>query len=628
MSTSFQELFGHREPRPIQQAMADAPNDCRLLILESETGSGKTEAAILRFCSLWRNGDIDGIYFAVPTRSAARQLHERVASAITKMIPPDLAAETALAVPGYILAGKAIGKPGGNYSVDWDDEPDEATRLARWAAENARHYLSSFAAVGTVDQVLLAGLKAKWAHLRGSSLTRSLLVVDEAHASDAYMIEILRSVLRGHIACGGHALLMSATLGSSAHAIVADVWPGAPRRNAPTEVSQDLSKAKTVPYPALTLVREEGSETQAVQPTGGSKSVQITAVPRISDCAYIAGCAMSYAASGAKVLVIRNTVSKAQAVFDACLSCGSPELLLSVGAIATVHHSRFAVEDRQLLDKAVEAALGKGRPRGGKVVVGTQTLEQSLDIDADILLTDICPVDVLLQRIGRLHRHGSSERPQSFQTPTCRVLFPSEGLEPGLSGGLLEYGLGSSTSGGGIYVNLLSLEATLRLIGKHQTWKIPEMNRMLVEAATHEFALQDIADSLGHDWAAAEDRIHGWLAAERNLARGHSLDRIDECFNTELKFHDLDEKVRTRLGDDGPRIELDENAVGPFGCPVRTFNLPCHIFGRGVSMPSAKEIERACAVESDEGLILHVGKHSLIYDRRGIRKRVDEQTRS
>ena len=169
-------------------------------------------------------------------------------------------------------------------------------------------------------------------------------------------------------------------------------------------------------------------------------------------------------------------------------------------------------------------------------------------------------------------------------------------------------------------MNLLSLEATLRLIEKHHTWEIPSMNRTLVEDATHESALQEIADSRGHEWGAAEDRLYGWLAAERNLARRHSLDRIDECFDTELRFLDLDEKVRTRLGDDGPRIELDANVVGPFGLPVRTFNLPSHIFGRGLSLPSADEIEEACAVELDEGLILQVGGHRLRYDRQGIRK--------
>ena len=618
--TRFQDLFDHSEPRPIQQAVIDASNDCRLLILESETGSGKTEAAILRFCSLWRRGDVDGIYFAVPTRAAARQLHERVSKAVAKLIPEELSAETTLAVPGYILAGEVAGKPSGNYNVDWDDEPDEAKRLARWSAESTRHYLSSFAAVGTVDQVLLAGLKTKWAHLRGSSLSRSLLVVDEAHASDAYMIEILRAVLRGHIGCGGHALLMSATLGASAHATLASVWPGVSRRDASTEASQDFSVAKEVPYPALTLVRQEGSETQSVASTGKPKSVRIEAVPWIADPERIAERATSYASAGAKVLVIRNTVSKAQAVFEACLDHGPVGLILSVSGKPAVHHSRFAAEDRQLLDGAVEEALGKGRSAGGKVVVGTQTLEQSLDIDADILLTDICPVDVLLQRIGRLHRHPSEKRPESFEAPMCYVLVPEEGLEAGLTGGLLEYGLGSSSTGAGIYVNLISLEATLRLINGFGTWTIPDMNRKLVEHATHESALQQVREPLGDEWAAAEDRVFGTRAAQINLAKAHMLDRIDHCFNSDLSFPDLDEVVRTRLGDDGPRIELDEAVTGPFGSPVRTFNLPSHMFGHERSIPSAEEIESAKAVESREGLILHIGAHTFIYDTCGIRK--------
>ena len=563
-STRFQDLFDHPEPRPIQQAVADASNDCRLLILESETGSGKTEAAVLRFCSLWRNGDVDGIYFAVPTRAAAKQLHERVEVAIKRLIPVELSAETTLAVPNYILAGEARGKPSGGYHVDWDDNPDEARRLARWAAENSRHYLSSFAAVGTVDQVLLAGLKTKWAHLRGASLSRSLLVVDEAHASDGYMIEILRGVLRGHLACGGHALLMSATLGSSAREYLTTAWLRDSGLETEGDPEQDLCEAEAVPYPALTLVRERTAETVCVPPTGDRKSVQIEAVPRIADSKFIADCAMSHADSGAKVLVIRNTVSKAQAVFEACLTRGPTGLILNVRGKPALHHSRFAVEDRRLLDEAVEVALGKGRPSGGKVVVGTQTLEQSLDIDADVLLTDICPVDVLLQRIGRLHRHTSSTRPSSFQTPMCRVFSPEEGLEAGLTGGLLEYGLGVSAAGGGIYRNLLSIEATLRLIDRHDTWVIPDMNRMLVEHATNERALEELAGILGNEWSAAENRIHGLLSAERDCAKAHTLDRIDVCFNMELIFPDIDDKVRTRLGDDGPRIELSKEVTGPF----------------------------------------------------------------
>ena len=183
----FRAMFGHDEPRPLQNAVAAAPLQSPLLILESETGSGKTEAAVMRFAALSKAGLVDGLYFALPTRAAARQLHRRVHRAMRELLPADSAGGTVLAVPGYCVAGDATGTPIGGYQVYWEDRPDERDRVARWAAESTRHFLGANAAVGTVDQALLAALKTKWAHLRGALLSRSLLVVDEVHASDAYM---------------------------------------------------------------------------------------------------------------------------------------------------------------------------------------------------------------------------------------------------------------------------------------------------------------------------------------------------------------------------------------------------------------------------------------------------------
>ena len=212
----FRTLFDYPEPRPSQRAVSVAPLDRPLLILESETGSGKTEAAVLRFAALWRAGLVDGLYFAVPTRAAAKQLHGRICQALDRLFPAAASVETVLAVPGYLVAGDAHGQRVEKFEVFWEDNPDEETRLARWSAESARKFLSAPAAVGTVDQVLLAGLRVKWAHFRAASLSRSLLVVDEVHASDAYMTELLLGVLKGQLALGGHALLMSATLGAAA----------------------------------------------------------------------------------------------------------------------------------------------------------------------------------------------------------------------------------------------------------------------------------------------------------------------------------------------------------------------------------------------------------------------------
>ena len=377
---------------------------------------------MLRFAALWRAGLVDGLYFAVPTRAAAKQLHGRVRGALDRLFPPAASVQTVLAIPGYPVAGEAEGRRGENFEVFWEDEPDEAIRLARWSAESARKFLSATAAVGTIDQALLAGLKVKWAHFRAASLARSLLVIDEVHASDAYMIELLRTLLHGHLDLGGHALLMSATLGAAARTKLttreARTGPPAP------------DEAQAVPYPALTLAGGHGTpEPRTILEATSTKRVSMHLQPILGEPVEIAARALAAAQDGAKVLVVRNTVTSAQTVFQALLDLGGEALALRVAQHPALHHSRFAAEDRVRLDDAVECVLGKNRTPGGVVVIGTQTLEQSLDIDADLLISDICPVDVLLQRIGRLHRHERTDRPPRFTEPNCVVVIPAAGLE-------------------------------------------------------------------------------------------------------------------------------------------------------------------------------------------------------
>ena len=608
----FQTLFDHPSPRPLQHAVAEAPLNRPLLILESETGSGKTEAAVMRFAKLWRAGLVDGLYFALPTRAAAAQLHTRVNGALKRLFPAEAGLETVLAIPGYLKAGDAGGWRVGKFEVKWVDDPGDGRHLARWSAESARKFLSATAAVGTVDQALLAGLKVKWAHFRGSALARSLLVVDEVHASDAYMTEILRSVIQSHLEIGGHALLMSATLGSAARD--AFVVRGSRRGR-----RAKLAQAKEVPYPVLTLGDHHGrKEATSFGATGYIKRVAMAAKPIMGDPSQIAALAHAEANRAAKVLVVRNTVKQAQAVYGELLTQGGEPLCLRAGRGPALHHSRFAVEDRELLDAAVEKTLGKGRASGGRIIIGTQTLEQSLDIDADLLVSDLCPVDVLLQRIGRIHRHEGTAREEGFAEPRCVVLVPENGLEAGLDGGLLRYGLGMSRDGG-IYRDLRVLEMTRRLVTEKPVWVIPSDNRMLVEEGTHPERLEALEEELGPPWNELAQDADGRAAAERQVARGHLIDRSKPFAG--LEYPDRDEAVRTRLGEDGPRIKLLEPVMGPFGQRVRTFNLPRHMFRSGDGMPSKEEIEAAWAEPSPDGLILRVGSRSFRYDRAGIRAR-------
>lgn len=606
---SVQSLFGYEVARPSQQAISEASLKYPLQVLESETGSGKTEAAILRFAHLWRAGLVDGLYFALPTRAAAKQLHTRVSAAMERLIPIRANVETVLAVPGYIRAGKSTGRRYEKFKVFWEDRPDEAKRQSRWAAESSRTYLSSTTAVGTVDQVLLAGLRVKWAHLRAASMVRSLLVVDEVHASDAYMSELLASVLRAHLALGGHALVMSATLGSKARQKI---------------VSRDLTlmkcdAASDYPYPVLTMAKP-GEETcvTPIKSQAKPKSVTLSICEHVSNPGQIAARAIKAARSGAKVLVIRNTVSGCRAVFEAMGAHGDIPLLLTVNGVPTAHHSRFAVEDRRLLDSEVERVLGKNAENGtGIVVLGTQTLEQSLDLDADFLITDLCPADVLLQRIGRLHRHDRERRPLGYSSPCCLVLAPEGGLLGAVQGRYLRHGLGLAKSGG-VYPNCVELEATRRLIIERPTWIIPDNCRQLVESATHPERLNELAEELGEEWCSHLQEVDGRFAAHSVIARLHALTRKEE-FDEYLTFPDIDQDVRSRLGEDGPRVILSEPTIGPFAKLVRTFNIPAHLF-RG-ELPDAAEIEAAEMSRTDSRILeLKIGNHRFSYGPDGLHR--------
>lgn len=577
-------ISDHPAPRPAQRAVGDIPRDERLVLLESETGSGKTEAALWRFAALVAAGEVDALYFAVPTRAAARQLHGRVNSALKRMFDP--APEAVLAIPGQVMAGEAKGQRLPDFSMLWDDDQQNP---ARWAAEHSARYLAARVAVGTVDQVALGGLKVKYAHLRGTTLSRALLVIDEVHASDPYMTEVQRNMVRSHLGLGGHVLLMSATLGAAARRR----WRG----EAPASLASDTALA----YPAVWT--SAGLHPVAADPDG-AKTVEVRAQAGWSG-ADAAALAVQAARQGARVLVIRNTVARAQETFAAC-QAQAADLLLTVNGIPTLHHSRFAAEDRALLDHAVERAIGKDSALGGRIVVGTQTLEQSLDLCADLLIADLCPMDVLLQRIGRLHRH-KRPRPAGYQAARLIVLCPEGGLDPLTRAA--KNGLGAFAGGprlSGVYVDVPGLAATLDQIAAHPVWHIPAMNRQLVEAATHPDALSALAEARG--WQAYHQRVTGKALAEMTTAGLVLLDR-----NKPLDCFPDDESIRTRLGEEGVVLHLPLDTVGVFGAPITRLALPAH-WSRGLAGDEDVKVDPGPPIR------VTVSDKAMIYGPEGLRQ--------
>ncbi len=563
----FGDLFGIEgapPPNSMQKSVGAVPVNHQLVIIESETGSGKTEAALLRFAKLYEEGLVDGVYFALPTRAAASQIFHRVRIFTESLFPKGYAPEPVLAVPGYLWIGEAKGTYLPRFEVIWDDKPSEASQRRRWSAENTKRFLAAQIAVGTVDQAMMAALKARHAHLRSVCLSRNLLVVDEVHASDPYMGAILGALLHNHLETGGHALLMSATLGSAAR-----------QRWLCGSQEMKLDEAMNVPYPAVSTPSANGGSIVGTGKTGKTKSIQIQAVAAMEDFQLVVERAINAASKGAKVLVIRNTVGSAvqtqKLMEDVAARDGNAErlrnLLFTCNGISTLHHGRYAGIDRQLLDKTVEDQLGRSQADGGRIIVGTQTLEQSLDIDADFLITDLCPVDVLLQRIGRLHRHGRNDRPAEFSAPMCMVLLPPlDTLTP-----LLEESLNGLGPRGYVYEDLRILEATRRLVvgdPKGEVhWHIPDMNRELVEKATHPVVLRSVVEGMGGEWQDHANEIEGQKAGDVQAAKAWII-RPEMSFhsdNQDIGFGGLEERIRTRLGDEGIEVVFENAMASPFG---------------------------------------------------------------
>ena len=608
---NFSDLFDHPEPNAIQRQTAlETPLTEPLVIIESETGSGKTEAALWRFAWMYEAQLVDGLYFALPTRSAANQIHERVERFVNKLFPEGLRPDVILAVPGYNpedYAPEAVALPKYDEQAAHRHEHGEEKP---WASESSKRYLAAQIAVGTVDQAMLGALQVRHAHLRSSCLARNLLVVDEVHASDTYMTEIIRALLAAHTGAGGYALLMSATLGSTAQ----EKWLRPGQRRADGQ-GPSLEKAKARPYPAVSIA--SNPEPISAGDNDQAKTVTIVPTPAMSDFAQTAHFALAAARQGAKVLVMRNTVDYAvrtQQAVEASATDADWPLLFTANGCHTLHHGRFARSDRRLLDGLVEERLGKEREPGGCIVVGTQTLEQSLDIDADLLITDLCPVDVLLQRIGRLHRHVREDRPAGCTGARCVVLTPGDDLTPYLTRKTDCNGLGPN---GYVYRSLHVLEATRRLVHEYPVWRIPEMNRELVERATHPEALDEITRELGDEWKSHAINNAGGYIADRQQAHGNAL-KFDKSFledNRAILFPSrAEENIRTRLGDDRVEITFGPQPSSPFD-PARTIerlDLPLRWL-QGAEVP-----ERVSPTAVEPGFEFSVGIERFRYDRLGL----------
>lgn len=592
---SFIETFGFA-PSELQQAISSGLSvneESRILLVESDTGSGKTEAALAWFFRLYASEEVDGLYFALPTRVAARELYARVLTAIEAAFDSeDRPCPVILAAPGYV---RVDGQPmlPDSFGVLWDDNVLDRRREKYWSAERPKRFLAAPIGVGTVDQALLSVLQVKHSLLRSVCLDRHLLVVDEVHASDAYMREVLCALISGHVGRGGWVLLLSATLGESAAA-----------RFLGREL-MTLTNALRRPYPLLT----SRSDNYAMV-TLRKRCLDVELSPSLNDDDALVPRLLAALRQGARVMVICNTVTRANTLFrriEAVLEAEQPELLeavLNVKGIRCPHHGRFARADRELLDAAVSAALGKYSQPGARLLIGTQTLEQSLDIDADWLVTDLAPMDMLLQRFGRLHRHPREDRPAVFATPQACVRVPAADL----SGYLRSDGSFRGPAGlGSVYVDGRVLMLTLSELMRRPRLSLPEDARTLIEYTTH----PEVLAAMSPNWRAHGAHIEGKDLAEVRLALTSVLDQLP--FG-ELHYADKSERIVTRLGQPSFDLSLQTPRESAFGATIDRVIVPAHWVPEGVTP------EIVSAEVTEAGFRFDVATKAFRYSRFGLEK--------
>ena len=441
---SFREIFPF-EPNPIQRGLINAACRPGVYILEAPMGIGKTEAALYAAYALVSSGKARGIYFALPTQLTSNRIHKRVERFLDKVLEADSSNRNALLVHG-------------NAWLREFDLGAEAAPGCSWFNSAKRGLLAPFA-VGTIDQALMASMNVKHGFVRAFGLAGKVVVLDEVHSYDAYTGTILDRLVEELRKLRCTVIILSATLTGE-------------RRSALLGAERSAEAA----YPLISALAADTREPTEIAPetTPGNR----VAIRQTLDIDEALDEALDRADSDQQVLWIENTVSEAQEMFK-LLAARSSGMAIECGLL----HSRFIHRDREALEKIWVTRYGadgaQARRERGRILVGTQVLEQSLDIDADFLVTRLCPTDMLLQRIGRLWRHDFHQRPAGAKCEAWIVSAEFEAAEqnPGEA-------FGNSAKVYSPYVLLRTLQAWSGV----QTLSLPGDIRGLLERTYEERA--------------------------------------------------------------------------------------------------------------------------------------------
>ena len=445
----MENLYPDFQPQGVQTVINELPLEQSLTIIEAPTGSGKTEAALAYASLLTANGIADTITFALPTQATTNAMLSRMEEVAPKFFKGNSNLVLAHGKSGFNKSFTKIKR----RNKKLPKLEDCQVQCSNWIGNSKKRSFLGQIGLCTIDQVLLSVLPVKHYFVRAFGIGRSVLIVDEVHAYDSYMYGLLEEVIREQKKLGGSVILLSATLPFIQKKRLLNAW----------EVeAEEQSNYSRIPYPLLTSTSLSNPITLADKNNPISFSVDIETIngDKLSFNDELISRIICAAENGAVVGVICNIVADAQKLADIIST------KVSDTVIVDIFHSRYRFLDRQVKESAVIEQYGQKAERTGRILVATQVVEQSLDIDFDWIITQLCPVDLLFQRLGRLHRHNH-KRPEEFANRRVTVILPENNLEYGGTGF--------------VYSNILALWRTQKLLEENKQIKFPLAYRKWIE---------------------------------------------------------------------------------------------------------------------------------------------------
>lgn len=374
----------------------------RMILVEAPMGEGKTEAGMYAALQMQKQWKKSGFYIALPTSATSNQMVGRMRDLMEMHGAEDTV--RLLHAMAWLVD---------EHTPEEDYNQEDAQDIRSWLAPVRRGLLSPYA-VGTVDQAMLAATQVKYGVLRLLGLSNKVLVIDEIHSYDVYMDEIILRLLEWCIALEIPVVMLSATLPADKKTALFNVYG---------------CKLPEGRYPSITAVLENGSAVFCGIPaTSHRLDIRTSLSPCLNDAEAIANMAIMAVREGGCLCVLMNTIREAQEVYRAVRAVYTGKLLL--------FHAQFPAARREEIERECLTLFGKDKSHRPEqaILVATQVVEQSLDVDFDGMITAVAPMDLLLQRLGRVHRHANTNRPKTFMEAKAWILVPEKGAGFGVNG--------------------------------------------------------------------------------------------------------------------------------------------------------------------------------------------------